>query len=154
MCDDQRWMYDGWQKNKVPSDEWVMNAQAFVDHAFSISTCKVVKCPCSRCRNFYCQKKLDMAQHLYRDGFMPNYEVWSKHGELCSSNVVMDETNSYVDDKKDEMVEQMEHHVEEMPGPEVQEFHRLLSASHEQLHEHTNVSVLAAVTRLMSIKSK
>jgi hypothetical protein len=62
---------------------------------------------------------------------MPNYEVWSEHGELCSSNVAMDEIDSYVDNMIDKMVEQLEHCVEEMPGPEVQEFHRLLSASHE-----------------------
>jgi hypothetical protein len=131
MCDDRRWMYDGWQKNKVHFDEWAMNTQAFVDHAFSISTYKVVKCPCSRCRNFYYQEKLEMARHLCTDAFMLNYEVLSEHGELCSSNVAMDETNSYVDDRVDEMVEQLEHRVEEMPRPEVQEFHRLLSASHE-----------------------
>jgi hypothetical protein len=40
------------------------------------------------------------------------------------------------------------------PTPEVEEFFRLLKASEELLHEHTKVTVLAFVTRLMTIKSK
>jgi hypothetical protein len=37
---------------------------------------------------------------------------------------------------------------------EVDEFFRLLKASEESLHEHTKVTLLAFVTRLMAIKSK
>jgi hypothetical protein len=40
------------------------------------------------------------------------------------------------------------------PTPEVVEFFKLLKASEEPLHEHTTVTVLAFVTRLMAIKSK
>jgi hypothetical protein len=38
--------------------------------------------------------------------------------------------------------------------PKVQKFFDLLKASEGPLHEHTNVTVLEFVTRLMSIKSK
>jgi hypothetical protein len=38
--------------------------------------------------------------------------------------------------------------------PEVSRFFKLLKDSEEPLHEHTNVSILAFVTRLMAIKSK
>jgi hypothetical protein len=38
--------------------------------------------------------------------------------------------------------------------PEVSRFFKLLKDSEESLHEHTDVSILAFVTRLMAIKSK
>jgi hypothetical protein len=40
------------------------------------------------------------------------------------------------------------------PTPEVQKFFDLLKASEEPLHEHTDVTVLEFITRMMSIKSK
>jgi hypothetical protein len=44
--------------------------------------------------------------------------------------------------------------TEDPPSPEVEEFFRLLKASKEPLHEHTKVTLLAFVTRLLAIKSK
>jgi hypothetical protein len=43
---------------------------------------------------------------------------------------------------------------EDPPTPEVQKFFELLKAVEEPLHEHTKVTVLVFVTRLMAIKSK
>jgi hypothetical protein len=43
---------------------------------------------------------------------------------------------------------------EDPPTLEVEEFFRLLKASDELLHVHTNVIVLAFVTRLMALKSR
>ena len=44
-------------------------------------------------------------------------------------------------------------HSKELP-PDVKKFFDLLKAAEEPLHEHTKVSILAFVTRLMAIKSK
>jgi hypothetical protein len=43
---------------------------------------------------------------------------------------------------------------ENPPTPEVQKFFKLLKATEEPLHEHTKVTVLVFMTRLMTIKSK
>jgi hypothetical protein len=43
---------------------------------------------------------------------------------------------------------------EDPPTPEVQKFFELLKAVEESLHEHTKVTVLVFVTRLMAIKYK
>jgi hypothetical protein len=43
---------------------------------------------------------------------------------------------------------------EDPATPEVSIFFKLLKDSEEPLHEHTDVSILAFVTRLMVIKSK
>jgi hypothetical protein len=61
-------------------------------------------------------------------------------------------------DRMDEMLEairpEFDLDMEDPPMPEVEEFFRLLKASVDPLHEHTKVTVLAFVTRLMAIKSK
>jgi hypothetical protein len=43
---------------------------------------------------------------------------------------------------------------EDPPMPKVLKFFKLLKASEEPLHEHTKVTILVFVTRLMAIKSK
>ena len=43
---------------------------------------------------------------------------------------------------------------EDLATPEVQKFFELFKAAEEPLHEHTKVTVLVFVTRLMAIKSK
>jgi predicted DNA binding CopG/RHH family protein len=43
---------------------------------------------------------------------------------------------------------------ENPPTTEVQKFFELLKAAEEPLHEHTKVTVLVFLTRLMAIKSK
>jgi hypothetical protein len=44
--------------------------------------------------------------------------------------------------------------TEDPPTSEVEEFFRFLKALEESLHEHTKVTMLTFVTRLMTIKSK
>jgi hypothetical protein len=58
-------------------------------------------------------------------------------------------------DRMDEMLEPMQGEVTENPPTmEVAAFFKLLKASEEPLHEHTKVTLLAFITRLMDIKSK
>jgi hypothetical protein len=54
----------------------------------------------------------------------------------------------------DEMLEAIQAEVtENSPTTEVEEFFKLLNALEEPLHEHTKVTLLAFITRLMAIKS-
>jgi hypothetical protein len=91
---------------------------------------------------------------------MPSYEVWTHHGEsLREAESQMVEVDDEVDgDRMDEMLEDLrvefDHASEDPPAPEVLKFFELLKASEEPVHEYTEVSVLAFVTRLMAIKSK
>jgi ferredoxin-like protein FixX len=58
-------------------------------------------------------------------------------------------------DKMDEMLEAIEAEVtEDPPTAEIEAFFKLLKASKEPLHEHTEVTLLVFITRLMAIKSK
>jgi galactose-1-phosphate uridylyltransferase len=58
-------------------------------------------------------------------------------------------------DRMDEMLEAMQAEVtEDPPTTEVEAFFKLLKASEELLHEHTEVTLLTFITRPMAIKSK
>jgi hypothetical protein len=58
-------------------------------------------------------------------------------------------------DRMDEILEAMKAKVtEDPPIAEVETFFKLLKASEESLHEDTEVTLLAFITRLMVIKSK
>jgi hypothetical protein len=81
---------------------------------------------------------------------MPNYERWYEHGESQAYNLVdsFAENEDRTDAMMDDFVEQVEN------AAELPEYFGLLASSKEPLHEATTLSQLAAVTRLMAIKSK
>jgi translation elongation factor EF-G len=129
---------------------------AFLDRAFSRS--KIVWCTCGRCQNLRClQEKKTIVIHLCKNGFVPDYEVWIFHSELGTRIVAEDEHDCDVGDvdRMDEMLEAIQAEViEDPPIAEVEVFFKLLKASEELLHEHTEVTLLAFITRLMAIKLK
>jgi hypothetical protein len=58
-------------------------------------------------------------------------------------------------DRIDEMLEAIQAEVtKDTPTTEVEAFFKLLKASKEPLHEHTEVTLLTFITRLVVIKSK
>lgn len=158
MGDDRWWMYDGWNRNQAHSDEWIAKSNDFINRAFSLSTIDKIRCPC-KCQNAKLFDKFTVSKQLCRNGFVPDYETWVFHGEKYSTVAVEEEENDWEGiDRMDEMLDDMQLEFnlnsEDEPTPEVTEFFRLLKASEEPLHEHTKVTLLAFVTRLMAIKSK
>ena len=159
MGDGRKWMYEGWKKfNGNHSSEWVAKATKFVDHAFSLSNNGLARCPCKNCRNGLSHDKLMVSKHIFKFGFMPHYEVWIHHGEEGPENEPVAVHDVAEEDRMDEMLDalypEFEADFEDPPTPEVQKFFELLKASEQALHEHTTMSILTLVTRLMSIKSK
>jgi hypothetical protein len=154
MRDDRSWMYDGWTSNGMPTQEWMVNTQAFVDHVFFLSPGGgLAKCPGNNCHNCSCQVKIDMECHLCKFGFMPNYERWYEHGESQEQepyNLVdsFEENEDRMDAMMDDFLQQVENAAETL------EYFGLLASSKEPLHGATTLSQLAAMTRLMAIKSK
>jgi len=87
---------------------------------------------------------------------MPNYLTWYEHGEV---EPVIESDHEEDEDRMDEMLDDLNrmfevNSEEDHPGPDVQEFFRLLDASGEKLNASTTMIVLQFVTRLMAIKSK
>jgi hypothetical protein len=117
-----------------------------------------VWCPCSLCPNLRClEDKRTIAIHLCKNGFVPGYEVWTFHCESGTRVIVENEHDCNVGnvDRMDEMLKTMHAEVtENPPTAEVKAFFKLLKALKEPLHEHTEVTLLAFITRLMAIKSK
>ncbi|WVZ70290.1 hypothetical protein U9M48_018967 [Paspalum notatum var. saurae] len=93
-------------------------------------------------------------------GFMPGYETWTFHGEKetrVETEGVANDGSAGVD-MMDEMLEALQLkfalNSKDPPTKKVEEFFKLFQASEEPLHEHTKMSVLAFVTRLIAIESK
>jgi hypothetical protein len=162
MADEGRgWMYGGWKKSGAHTREWMNKTQEFIDRAFSVSTNRGVKCPCSKCRNALSEDKRMLTMHICMFGFMPGYEVWTHHGEPVrqrTASVAEEEEDRSGDDMMDEMLDairsELETNSKDRPTSEVQKFFDMLRALEESLHEHTTLSVLAFVTRFMAIKLK
>jgi hypothetical protein len=116
-------------------------------------------CPCVKCQNKRCFDKVILTKHLVRNGFASDYETWVFHGEKYTVVAVKESGNDRVGaDRMDEILEavriEFDLDTEDPLTPEVEEFFRLLKALEEPLYEHTKVTLLAFVTRLMAIKSK
>jgi hypothetical protein len=131
-----------------------------VDHVFSLSLTGTVRCPCRRHENNIFLNKERVSLDPYQFGFMLGYEVWEHHGEVVPNLSVEEEENNdwACDDAMHEMLDslclELNLSFEDPAIPEVSRFFKLLKDSEESLHEHTDVSILAFVTRLMVIKSK
>jgi hypothetical protein len=44
MGDDRNWMYDGWRNNGAHSREWVDKTNKFIEHSFSLSNARIMRC--------------------------------------------------------------------------------------------------------------
>jgi hypothetical protein len=134
MAEDHSWMYTGWNKGGNYTDKWMDKAATFLDRAFSQT--QILRCPCSLCQNLRClEDKRTIAIHLCKNDFVPGYEVWTFHGELGTRVVAEDEHDCDVGD-----IDRM------IPTMEVETFFKLLKASEEPLHEHTEVILIAFIT--------
>jgi hypothetical protein len=134
------WMYDGWKKGGAHTKEWMNKTQKFIDHAFSLSNNRGVKCPCSKYRNVVCEDKRTLTLHLCKIGFMPGYEVWTHHGESVHQTVsVAEENDRTCNDRTNGMIDviraELERNPEDPSTPKDQKFFNILRASQESLHE-------------------
>jgi hypothetical protein len=127
MAEGRGWMYGGWKKSAPHMREWISKARKFIDRVFSLPNNRGVKCPCSKCRNALCEDKRMLTLHLCKFGFMPDYEVWTHHGESVHqkiASVVEEEDDMRGDDRMDEMLNairlEFETNCENPPTPEVQ----------------------------------
>jgi hypothetical protein len=102
------------------------------------------------------EDKRTIAIHLCKNEFVPGYEVWTFHGESGTRITAEDEHDCDVGDidRMDEMLEAIQAEVtQNPPTAEVEVLFKLLKASDEPLHEHTEVILLAFITRLVAMKS-
>jgi hypothetical protein len=155
MADERQTIYDGFSDTGKHSTEWVWITKEFLKLAFAGDRHEA-SCPYSRCKNRRMLSEYEMSTHLAKKGFMSNYLLWHQHEEVQPA--VADELDGNNDvDWMDDMVADIGrgYNLEsEDPPSEVQNFYMLLTTSEDKVHDDTNVTVLQAVTHLMSFKSK
>ena len=69
---------------KYLNDEFISGVEKFIDFAKSHPTFMSrgnIRCPCSKCENGVFQGIEEVKEHLYRWGFVANYQHWTSHGE-------------------------------------------------------------------------
>ena len=88
----RQWMYNANRR----SFEYIAGMHAFLKVAKNRNAKGFMCCPCFECRN-----TLDYSDwgtrhlHLIKNGFMPNYVVWTQHGER---GVVMEDDEEEEED--------------------------------------------------------
>jgi hypothetical protein len=86
----------------------------------------------------------EISAHLAKKGFMSNYILWHKHGEVQPT--VADELDGNDDvDRMDDMVADIGRGYDlksKDPPPEVHNLYKILAASKEKLHDGIDVTVL------------
>ncbi|KAK1410808.1 hypothetical protein QVD17_37348 [Tagetes erecta] len=79
--DRDTWMY----KTSSLSSHYRLGVQSFVKAAEGNrekNGSRTISCPCNVCKNFkYYNGTEEIEFHLLRNGFMPRYHCWSRHGE-------------------------------------------------------------------------
>jgi hypothetical protein len=162
-----QWMYNGWASAGRVTQEWITNAQDFLDEAFSkvkgTKDSKTTWCPSSRCGNSRRLTKVDMASHLYRNGFTRDYSKLTRHDETCRmrDEVVRQrigelDGDAGVADMIDDFHEAhfREESLEEEPEPSAKAYYDMLAGAQKPLHQHTKLPQLDSISRLMAIKSQ
>ncbi|CAL5197243.1 unnamed protein product [Lathyrus oleraceus] len=83
---DRSWMYDRVYSNRHGlKEEYVRGVKDFVKRALKQPICKSeggIRCPCINCKCLKIRTPTNVRLHLYRDGFQPDYWIWTQHGEV------------------------------------------------------------------------
>jgi hypothetical protein len=78
---DHEGMYNGWAPNGHLTQQWIDNAQDFMDEAFrkvkGPKDSKMIWCSCGKCGNLRKRTKQVMAAHLHNFGFTRDYSKWT-----------------------------------------------------------------------------
>ena len=85
MNPDRSWMYRRIVNGRIQSS-FVEGVESFITFALTQTTCLSggkMKCPCNanKCRNKQFLPPETVVEHLKRNGFVSQYEVWCYHGE-------------------------------------------------------------------------
>jgi hypothetical protein len=131
-------MYDGFSDKDAHSVAWFEIMKNFLKLAF-VGDHREVRCPCNRCRNRKMLFEYEMSGHIAKYGFMLNYLLWHRHGEMQTPTTAKP-NESDDEDQMDDMIA----HI----GMEYD-----LAFSNEKVHDGTDLIVLQVVTCLMAMKS-
>jgi hypothetical protein len=149
-------MYTGHTGQNKWSTEWFTKTKGFVRAAFANGQRKTW-CPCLRCGNWEKRTEAEMDKYLQKSGFMPDYTVWTFHGESAQCDraevdrrctdehgIGMENMVQGYDDARDSDEEMEE---------SAKAFNEMLESSKRPLHEHTELCQLDAISQAMALKA-
>ena len=152
-------MYTGRVGRNDVAPEWIRKTDAFVETAKGAS---LVPCRCSNCVNQKRKSKNAMVEHIWKNGFRPDYTRWIFHGEAhrTREEVVRQCIEDY---DADAGVADMlnDYHeaqfargcMEGEPELTTKAFYDMFDAAQKPLHVQTKVSQLDAIGHVMVFKS-
>jgi Transposase family tnp2/Domain of unknown function (DUF4218)/Transposase-associated domain len=168
MAPDRSWMYqrfiDGFRNPAFGAE-----IEGFINFALAHDSTErdgdKLKCPCShvKCRCSSYRSIDDIKLHIWKNGFVSDYYVWSHHGEediiSSSENIeVGGSSNAFVDMVQDVAgpnFDVNDFELEEPPNPEAQKFFDMLQAAKQPLFAGCEkFTQLSYVARMMNMKSE
>ena len=130
-----------------------------------------IRCPCSKCKHLKHWKSDVVEVHLYKFGFVPNYYLWDRHGELVerTPNPVVLEDDNIMTNPIENMVQDVARsmfptidqgdddndNVEEEPTAQAKFFYDLLDSAKRPLWDGCKSGTELSVTaEYIAMKSK
>jgi hypothetical protein len=161
--EDHEWMYTGHVGRNDVTPEWNRKTNYFVEWAYGEAAkgASLVPCPCSKCANPKRKSKKVMVEHIWKNGFMPDYTRWIFHAEAhrTREEVVRQHIEDYdVDEGVADMLNDY-HEAQFTRGctenelePTAKAFYDMFDAAQKLIHGKTKVSQLDAIGRVMAFK--
>jgi hypothetical protein len=163
--EDREWMYMGRVGTNDVTPEWIRKTDAFVEHAYDEADkgASLVACPCSKCANQKIKSKKAMVEHIWKNGFTPDYTRWIFLGEAhrTREEVVRQRVEDYdADGGVADMLN--DYHEAQFPGGctddeselDAKAFYNMFDAEQKPLHGQAKVSQLDGIGRVMAFKSQ
>jgi hypothetical protein len=162
--ENREWMYMGHVRRNDVTPEWIRKTDAFVEWAYGEAAkgASLVSCPCSKYANRKRKSKKAMLEHIWKNGFLPDYTRWIFHGEAhrTRDEVVRQRVEDYDADAgvADMLNDYHEAQLargctKDVPELTAKAFYDMFDAV-EALHDQTKVSQLDAIGRVMAFKSQ
>jgi hypothetical protein len=163
--EDHEWMYTGRRARNDVTPEWITKTDDFVERAYgeAAKRASLVLCPCSKYANQKRKSKKAMVEHIWKNGFMPDYTRWIFRGEAhrTREEVLRQRVEDY--DAGAEVADMLnDYHeaqyaggcMDDEPEPTAKAFYDMFNAAQKPLHGQTKVSQLDAIGRVMAFKSQ
>ncbi|CAK8571161.1 unnamed protein product [Lathyrus sativus] len=178
---DRTWMYNkAYFDRHGLKEEFVHGVKKFVKKALNQPICMSkggIRCPCINCKCCKISTTTNVRLHLYRDGFQPDYWIWTQHGEVELNIDTRGGSNSSEHVRQadqfeamDQMVydafrphggfshandnmEQEEFLEDEFPNEEAKQFYDKLISFNKPIYEGATQSMLSISTQLLEIRS-
>ncbi|XP_057995006.1 uncharacterized protein LOC131175297 [Hevea brasiliensis] len=167
MALDKSWM--GIENRKDP--RYIHGVEGFLTYAFRHESIEdAISCPCLKCRNVDYKQKFEVRYHLLKDGILKSYTIWYFHGESLNEDVDINDDPIVNDDQDfdDDIIALVNdiyggsnvnigmdsnEAVGEEPKGYAAMFYHLLREAKEKLHPECELSKLAAIVKLLHMKS-